>query len=1055
MLDAPDQHHGVSETVVVCRPEQFREAAVVLSCLPTDRFTPLIVVTSPPKSLEDHLRNVADLHAAQEELYELDPWKQEHSAPFYALRKRLGAARAEIAGMRAWFKRNLMLNGTLHKLGCSRAVLLFEAVPEDLLTFDPALDTGRESAAGSGAGQDEQEDRIEPLLWGLESVYLLPGQPDNDLGSRRYYRDLPSLPEAVWRLLRDQAPMPEQTVRVPCGADAKAYVAGLFDALRTGRPLSPAWQMRPLVDPLQDGDATCGQDEAVLIDNACDALALYAASYAHLRAARLVITLCPDTDLVDQTIRRDKEVLSRAAAAADKHGDGPEPPQAEEAGETTRGWVSTNVSNLVNRQMLARIERAVTSQVPEEALRAVGERRLTAFTAGVPYTFVNAPGHDWSSKPIGHVIADPDLIVLRELVHLADPASGGALTAVFDPHVLGPDGGQPAAEVPRVRDAASRFTHTVVFSGEDATLRILMDAVVALPLEFVFFATHGEEGAIRLHEGWLQTHYIDNWVYFACRPVVLNNSCRSLTGVGRSFVRAGARGYIGTLWDVPDQGAADFARIVTQRVASTGLPPAEAILGTRLPHITSRAYVYIGTVNGRVDNTTLPPDAAVQAYKALLSAMAGLLQWASRHGSSQGRLPDILYGETGRLRRTVRASLAAPTADLTDLMLDQLQLLSRSDLALRCLEKDPGLIDETLSDLHTIDLPDLDRQHRLERHRDAVATLRERRSETQATLDAYQQPRPQAASDAPALLRIAQALTHQGSWDLALDNIRQALVGFTSAGNESGRLACLGLQCQILRRLRRFEEALDAASAGTELADRLADVAEKASFLVDVSQIRLELGDLDKALEVAEQALVLSRSASTPRGTLAALGHLVGLHLHRGDMTQAHVMAQQGLRDAADLGERSSAAAFKLDLARICELTGDWQGAVEWTNKALIDFHELRNWEKAAAALARLVLVASRAGHADALLVCCALSVGLCTRVGSNLLQGTVEAAIVAMARVVELLPPATARQALTEVIILITRTGEKEPQARRALGLPLNTALTLLNRIDRENPQG
>jgi hypothetical protein len=38
----------VANTVVVCRPDEVREAAIVTSCLPADQFTPIIAIESPP-----------------------------------------------------------------------------------------------------------------------------------------------------------------------------------------------------------------------------------------------------------------------------------------------------------------------------------------------------------------------------------------------------------------------------------------------------------------------------------------------------------------------------------------------------------------------------------------------------------------------------------------------------------------------------------------------------------------------------------------------------------------------------------------------------------------------------------------------------------------------------------------------------------------------------------------------------------------------------------------------------------------------------------------------
>ena len=44
----------VGDTVIFCRPEQLPEAAVVLSCCPADRFTPLIVMERSPISDDEY-----------------------------------------------------------------------------------------------------------------------------------------------------------------------------------------------------------------------------------------------------------------------------------------------------------------------------------------------------------------------------------------------------------------------------------------------------------------------------------------------------------------------------------------------------------------------------------------------------------------------------------------------------------------------------------------------------------------------------------------------------------------------------------------------------------------------------------------------------------------------------------------------------------------------------------------------------------------------------------------------------------------------------------------
>ena len=50
--------YKLGRTVVLCRPDQWKEAAIVASCLPGDRFTPLIVVDPPPLSSKEMWRSL-------------------------------------------------------------------------------------------------------------------------------------------------------------------------------------------------------------------------------------------------------------------------------------------------------------------------------------------------------------------------------------------------------------------------------------------------------------------------------------------------------------------------------------------------------------------------------------------------------------------------------------------------------------------------------------------------------------------------------------------------------------------------------------------------------------------------------------------------------------------------------------------------------------------------------------------------------------------------------------------------------------------------------------
>ena len=59
-----------------------------------------------------------------------------------------------------------------------------------------------------------------------------------------------------------------------------------------------------------------------------------------------------------------------------------------------------------------------------------------------------------------------------------------------------------------------------------------------LPLELVFFNTHGQDDGIVLGDGPpLYNYNLVQWVSFQSYPLIINNSCLSWIGVGREFLR--------------------------------------------------------------------------------------------------------------------------------------------------------------------------------------------------------------------------------------------------------------------------------------------------------------------------------------------------------------------------------------------------------------------------------------------------------------------------------------------------------------------------------------
>ncbi|HEX3761176.1 MAG TPA: hypothetical protein VHW23_20920 [Kofleriaceae bacterium] len=242
---------------------------------------------------------------------------------------------------------------------------------------------------------------------------------------------------------------------------------------------------------------------------------------------------------------------------------------------------------------LSEIVAAVSAAVTDDAVRDVGQLPLTAFTTGLPYSFVCKLGADWADKPIGHVAEDASLLVMSELFQRARRRPPLGFNLVFDPGFFRTKETEVVEGVLRQHHA-----HSLVLKGDAASLGALTVLPATLPAENIFFNTHGSDSAILLTDISLAAHLIVQWIDLYSSPFVFNNSCLSWVGVGREFVRVGARGYVGTLWSVDASAAADFAEAAMAR-AVNGEPYAHALCQTGVAASTSRAYLYVGLVDAK------------------------------------------------------------------------------------------------------------------------------------------------------------------------------------------------------------------------------------------------------------------------------------------------------------------------------------------------------------------------------------------------------------------------------------------------------------------------
>ena len=604
--------HAINDMIVVCRPEQVREAAIVLSCCPADRFTPLIVVEPSPLAEHEYRRRY-DVYVEarnRRDAFTGGPLARSTTAidtpqVVSALNKAVDDAAGALTPYRSWWRHQRLVSALLSDQPLRRAIFLFEADPREnrLINALPISRIG-----------DQREPTIPETIEWVSIVPLISQHGATNGSTRHTYASLVELADIAWRVCGHVEGWPEDAIDVH-EADEGAYFNALWRALARGVPL------RPTSAPRRDGDpsyATAAK-EAVLIELTRDADNLLGVQYAHHRNAKLIVYPQPDTraqqDLKAAIGAPQNVLLGEWAGRA-----------VEEPAEAPDKLLGNLREYLFGDPALSerirRIERAVSAMVPDDIIDAVGDRDLTVFTSGIPYTFVKKNGVDWSSKAVGHVAGDAALLVLTELCWSPQKADVG-FSLLFDPGFF-------QAETKDVLAVLQKqASYPLVLRGAAGSSLALLHLGPVMPLDVLFFNTHGSDQAILLSDGPLPAFKLLQRQTLMSRPFVFNNSCLSWVGVGREFVRVGARGYVGTLWSVDAEVARNYARTVLDRITQ-GETVSRALRGTGLAASTERAYIYIGTCGTRVENPGPKPDGeqqrVAQAAEMLFNVTARLLE---------------------------------------------------------------------------------------------------------------------------------------------------------------------------------------------------------------------------------------------------------------------------------------------------------------------------------------------------------------------------------------------------------------------------------------------
>lgn len=959
---------SLNKTVLICRPKQLREAAILLSCIGGAGTVLLSVMEPPPLTRREY----DDLYDAYTEARQAS-LKNVVGAEYLGTTKDMAEIRAaidrhnelrcQLTSPRSWLTHGRRWSELFAALPCERAVILFAPNADDL-TIWANVKAKNELVAESAETVLEFEDQ--PLLPAGAKIITFIARPGSDLGwlkSTNYtYEGLDELSQLAWSVFRNHEA--SATAELADSCEVGSILLGLRNALKRNVPLQ-IHELRERTEnrkPIRQSEAN--NAECVLVEAADTASSLAGVIYAHHKGLSLFVCKPPDERRIQSAIDgfrecqrqarwaarlasrhidevsvasdllpKEKAAILKAAALAGDDDDSPH-----------EGMKGTSIKDIFRRYILGDwqkeamldIERAVNAHLQSEIVSAIGERPITAFTVGVPYHFVHMAGSDWSHRAIGHVASDGPLMVATDLCLSQRPSPTAPYAAIFDPGFFRTS---ETRDVVAAMDGHS--AHCLVFTKAASGLHGLKFSA-SFPLELVFFNTHGTDHAIVLGDFAVTNQMLVQWVKFSSTPVVFNNSCLSWTGVGREFVRVGARAYIGTLWPVNAETAAMVATKAMKAMAE-GIPIAAAIRDTTVDEETKMAYIYAGMADSRI---LARGDVSEERRKQyVLEATECLLDALLVHGprlveDQDTPLVRYAYSELGAFFERPELKAADPRL-LYRLRVKQLLVLASNFLQSGVSKEYAAAVASECFRLHEA-WRDLDPAAPDERGRifDARAQIRRQSGDISGAIEdleaSAKAPPTKGHDDLIARLNIANLLKIAGYWNEAMGTAVTAKREADQRNHREARMRLAGLLGQLERRQGLLAAALAHADEGFTLSVELQNRMEQAEFSLDRARIHLALGEPDAAIIAANEASEIARPIMDVQHVLNSQGLLSGAYTQKKEWGLARQAAEQGLMMAVSRNDIHEQAAFVFNLGAVSEGEGNLPQAIETYRRSMI-----------------------------------------------------------------------------------------------------------------------
>jgi tetratricopeptide (TPR) repeat protein len=451
-------------------------------------------------------------------------------------------------------------------------------------------------------------------------------------------------------------------------------------------------------------------------------------------------------------------------------------------------------------------------------------------------------------------------------------------------------------------------------------------------------------------------------------PVIFNNSCLSWVSVGRAFLRAGARGYVGTLWSV---ASAEAARLAQQMLAqlTRGETLGRALAASQIDdELTRRAYIYVGAANATLGAGILTAEQRAGLWSALEVLSRELRALSDAGHPDAARVLYRKFRELGEsfIALAQRPEYAIPSEQVIDYYLEDAYYLVKTATqrgAPRTIWEDAReRLEAALAQLDALQIPAEDALPRRALAWGRLGYIERTRGDLDRALEHYRASRDallqlnDARRAAKCESQIAYIQWMRGDEHAAEEEYAKSFQLRAGLNDPREMLEIYSQRAAFWVDRGRYADALGAFQRAEELNRVVQDRYYQAHNLLNLGKMFVELGEGDKAETcfddsqklfdelkdtagmyelayargsvMAKQnrwldaqnyftvALEFARTLQTEQPTADALYMLGVAHHAQGHLADAVDCYRQSLALVTALGNPSAELATRLDLAR-------------------------------------------------------------------------------------------------------------------------------------------